>query len=678
MHDFLAPSGILFTTLLKLETGSNPRFDLKPLKLPQSVMNRLFEKSVNDDLCGAIFTEFHLSDDGTAEKATVDIYASAVSYYLLALFSYVIHPLNRKNDFWSDSAHWFLKLLSGYFEFFMPSPTDTGSNVLALPSLLNHIAETTPLPGLMYRTRMPDLERSLSMTKLFTEFFVESLLVPISLDSSKLPVNGPSLDHIRVVRLFLRHLHSVAVERPIQTQAHDRLTFNSPSHTNFQQTLRLYDEFYQIFMASTLHTPLLNFFSLSILNWPNEMPLRVIVECWLTYLQPWRIKPAPTGVVGESEIHRDILTWQNFIETNFVFYTQIFQNLLPHLLRMDPCLIANCSIIFRIGKVYAVSPILKSLLKECEQKFSGLNNLSIEARDYKPLFCTGIEQAAARLVGTCIQAVRRLKNNSSESEPVVDASFWKSLFSNSIGDENAFDIGRSYSSMGGGSPFARSPGGNKMSVIRQLEEAISNWCLLFDVDRAAIERSLQPDHSRGCSNEEDDQYPDHIMGAFGPELTAKGRWQIITGRKKFSYTFAGDPDLQPVKSFEFAFLVQLFLTISNFLNEKYRYKIEKIHNREDWLCNFIKLCFIAGPLKFSPQKMAPQKSAKLRSNKFTFCPHVSLRFMASYYSLMYFVLSILLCHFLMPTWLVCLFASLVIAFFIIFCSKIAPNEINTS
>ena len=674
IHDFLSPSGTMISIMLKLESSSNPRFDLKPLKLPESVMNRLLKKCANDELCGSLITEFHFSDDGT-EKATFDIYASAVSYYLLALFSYIIHPLNRKNDFWFDSSHWFLKLLYGYFEFFMPSPSSDSSNVFALSNMLNHITETTPMPGLMYRTRMPEVEVSISMTKLFTECFVEMLLVPISVDASKLPINGPSLDHIRVVRSFLRHLHSVVMESAIQPQPRDRLSLSSPGQTNFQQTLRLYEEFYHVFMASTLHTPLLNFFSLSILNWPNEMPLRVIVECWLTYLQPWRIKPLSTSVIADNEVHQEIATWQSFIETNLVFYTQIFQNLLPHLLRMDPCLLVNCSIIFRIGKVFAAHSVLKSIIKENEHKLCGLNTLNNQTANYKPMFCTGIIQAVGRLLETCIQALGKLKNNSPEKETESDTSFWKSLFSPSMGDENAFDFGRNCNNSFG-SPYLQSPDGSKMSLIRQLEEAINSWCALFDIDRVQLEKSLQLDH-KSCSPEED-IYPEHVMGEFGPELTAKGRWQIITGKRKFIYTFAGDPDLQPVKSFEFAFLVRLCVALSNFLNEKYKFKIEKIYNREDWLCNLIKFFFIAGPLKFSPQKMAPQKSAKLRSNKFTYSPHLTLRFMASYYTLIYFVISILLCHFLMPSWLICLLASALIGCGILFSSTIGSAEIDTS
>ncbi|WP_411024518.1 hypothetical protein, partial [Salmonella sp. s57936] len=50
------------------------------------------------------------------------------------------------------------------------------------------------------------------------------------------------------------------------------------------------------------------------------------------------------------------------------------------------------------------------------------------------------------------------------------------------------------------------------------------------------------------------QLPHCIQSENGPGLTDLGRRQIINGRRRFEIEYQGDPELQPIRSYENAFL----------------------------------------------------------------------------------------------------------------------------
>jgi len=82
--------------------------------------------------------------------------------------------------------------------------------------------------------------------------------------------------------------------------------------------------------------------------------------------------------------------------------------------------------------------------------------------------------------------------------------------------------------------------------------------------------------SRGSDTNEED------VGAEGL-MTPLRRYKIITKQLKPAYSYQGDPDLQPIRSYEVTFLVRLFFQISTMFNDKYGHDIQQLYERDDLL-----------------------------------------------------------------------------------------------
>lgn len=66
----------------------------------------------------------------------------------------------------------------------------------------------------------------------------------------------------------------------------------------------------------------------------------------------------------------------------------------------------------------------------------------------------------------------------------------------------------------------------------------------------------------------DKQLPDCVASEDGLVLTDAGRLQIINGLRRFDIQYQGDPELQPIRSYENALLVRMFFKLSRLLNDK--------------------------------------------------------------------------------------------------------------
>jgi sphingomyelin phosphodiesterase 4 len=120
----------------------------------------------------------------------------------------------------------------------------------------------------------------------------------------------------------------------------------------------------------------------------------------------------------------------------------------------------------------------------------------------------------------------------------------------------------------------------------------------------------------------------------GIMLTDKGRYQIIQGIRHFDILHSGDPELQPIRSFECAAIVQRMYKLAKTINEKYSPKLEQIYNRQDFISRALislssgveKVHYVDTPI------VVPEHTPPVRHIK----PVVSLRFIGSYYFLGYF------------------------------------------
>ncbi|CAJ0929552.1 unnamed protein product [Ranitomeya imitator] len=132
------------------------------------------------------------------------------------------------------------------------------------------------------------------------------------------------------------------------------------------------------------------------------------------------------------------------------------------------------------------------------------------------------------------------------------------------------------------------------------------------------------------------QLPDFIQNENGVCLTALGRQQIINGLRKFDLQYYGDPELQPIRSYENATLVRFLYQLSSVLNERFGSTLASLCRRQDFLGKFCSYHLSSKPIG----RMSPMPSSNTYDPT---VPRIRLRFFANYRVLMYLLLFYFVC-----------------------------------
>lgn len=155
----------------------------------------------------------------------------------------------------------------------------------------------------------------------------------------------PSSEFIRVVRILVKQLHSFGNVADL-----DNTTMSSLRHL----------------AQPMMNTQMYTFLRGIIARWPLDSSFSVVLELWLSYIQPWRyiynrMISSPTSPIM-IEIHK---RYETFITENMISYTQIFVQLLPRFERLDFSSIKNVHMMYRLTKVFGQSN-LSTILRNIE------------------------------------------------------------------------------------------------------------------------------------------------------------------------------------------------------------------------------------------------------------------------------------------------------------------------
>ena len=70
-------------------------------------------------------------------------------------------------------------------------------------------------------------------------------------------------------------------------------------------------------------------------HWPHDASFRLVLETWLSYIQPWRYTVTAISARGRTGGDPEVAVvdrrWQNFIAENVLQYTVVLRQLLPNL-----------------------------------------------------------------------------------------------------------------------------------------------------------------------------------------------------------------------------------------------------------------------------------------------------------------------------------------------------------
>ncbi|XP_030073739.1 sphingomyelin phosphodiesterase 4 isoform X3 [Microcaecilia unicolor] len=468
----------------------------------------------------------------------------------------------------------------------------------------------------------------------------------------------PTEEHVLVVRLLVKHLHGFANSlKPEQV---------SPSaHSHATSPL---EEFKRIVIPRFLQQKLYVFLQHCFGHWPLDASFRAVLEMWLSYLQPWRYSPEKPLPSTESPNRAVTEKWVPFVQENLLMYTKLFQGYLNRALRTDLVSAKNALMVFRVAKVFA-QPNLADIIQKGEQLFLEPEHIiphrqhrvflspslggsflsswppaitdasfkvkshvySLEGQDcqYKQMFGPEVRVLVLRLSQLIAQAKQTAKSISDHSsEAVANQSFFSWLGFGSP------DLNGSYT----GNDLDEVGHDTIRKTDEYLEKALEYLCQIFRLNTTQLTQ-LMASVSASQDKNGKKQLPDCMMSESGMVLTPLGRYQIINGLRRFEIEYQGDPELQPIRSYENAMLVRWLFRFSSAINERFAGKMQALCSRQDFLGSF---CRYHLDSSFSTEK-SRQSPVMCRNLTVAQKPRIRLRFLASYRTL----LSLFLIFFIM-------------------------------
>ncbi|XP_066958280.1 sphingomyelin phosphodiesterase 4 isoform X3 [Macrobrachium rosenbergii] len=470
----------------------------------------------------------------------------------------------------------------------------------------------------------------------------------------------PSSDHVRVVRMLIKHLHFFSNSaKSAQPSPLDDLRKNL--WTMYRKSL------YQFLCHTFSH-------------WPLDSSFRLVLETWLSYVQPWRYTEyasttrAPSPASIELETQRVVEgKWKVYIAENLLFYTLLFYHLVCRLFRLDLSAPKNAQILFRVTKVYSQGSLC-SYIREIEvaledphfmhrtligapqalgshSTFSGLAGDHFPARSLASVARAHISEmegpsysymamfspSNVTMMESLLRHIRRAHEAVSSEQHqqammtnsmnnITDASnktgWWcavKKFFETSCPSEDdtaAEDIRKTVIHLDNAQ--------RQLSTIYNLP-VLASLDFTQNVTRASISQDgFDSPFKRPA---DDPSSPQRINTDKGPVLTDYGRYQLLTGFRRLDLKYEGDPDLKPICTYEVAFLVRWLYALSVLMNSKYGQKMKELYFRGDLVGFFLRLLLKAPETVFELHKnSAGSPHSRVKKD---LPPRLSLRFQAS-------------------------------------------------
>nr|XP_054535729.1 sphingomyelin phosphodiesterase 4 isoform X3 [Pan troglodytes] len=483
---------------------------------------------------------------------------------------------------------------------YLPGPVKASIQECILPDspLYHNKVQFTPTGGLGLNLALNPFEYYIfffALSLITQKVFVEMWLHHYSLEMYQKMQSPhtkesftPTEEHMLVVRLLLKHLHAFANSlKPEHT---------SPSaHSHASSPL---EEFKRAAVPRFVQQKRYLFLEHCFGHWPLDASFRAVLEMWLSYLQPWRYAPDKQASGSDSQPRCVSEKWAPFVQENLLMYTKLFVGFLNRALRTDLVSPKHVLMVFRVAKVFA-QPNLAEMIQKGEQLFlepelviphrqhrlftaptftgSFLSPwppavtdasfkvkshvYSLEGQDckYTPMFGPEVRTLVLRLAQLITQAKHTAKSISDQcAESPAGHSFLSWLGFSSM-DTNGSYTANDLDEMGQDSV---------RKTDEYLEKALEYLRQIFRLSEAQLRQFTL---ALGTTQDENGkkQLPDCIVGEDGLILTPLGRYQIISGLRRFEIEYQGDPELQPIWSYEIASLVRTLFRLSSAINHRF-------------------------------------------------------------------------------------------------------------
>ncbi|EDV92548.1 sphingomyelin phosphodiesterase 4 isoform X1 [Drosophila grimshawi] len=443
----------------------------------------------------------------------------------------------------------------------------------------------------------------------------------------------PSSDFVRGVRTLVKQIHFFANAAHVD---------HSPLCALRKQSLTMVKVSIYGFLCSLID------------RWPLDSSLSVVLELWLSYIQPWRYtlgsnNHRTVGVLYEPPITN---AFDGFIMDNLIVYTHIFMLLLPRFERLDYTVYRNAYMLHRLVKTFSQQDLVQRLQRferlhtghnygvDSPQRQVNMLNKSLNnsynaqwnpsvSSDMPKLFSESmhmkihnflylISMVRNSVLTNIISALRKEILERQRSE-----GYLKNLFKKFIGESSQDELTLR--------DISRIP-----EVLRQCIDA---FCRTFDVDQESLSmhESLQTEASPTASpSSQNFSFFDPNNSINSSKLTPM---QMSLNASNMLDTV--DPALLPIKSNEIKPLVKVLHIISESINERFGSRLEACYEREDFFGKLARQMLCA-PMT---EKWFEKSSGNVEFYEKQLPARVSLRPLASISSLCLMAISLCFGHF---------------------------------
>ncbi|XP_071093679.1 sphingomyelin phosphodiesterase 4-like isoform X2 [Haliotis cracherodii] len=674
LRRFLAPDSRLLNLIYRLQGEIYLSYEF-PFKYLPAPTRQMIEEGLMP-----VFLVNKIQSQGLTGQTFLSL--SAFEYFLFHLAYCLVNPAHSSPTWANLYDYLYPNIIDSYIGYYLPldnktippmpnvpSPVRSPVSHYTVPSSYNSHSVSPSTTPPRHRTRpslfksgfiavqkphvqgSPVLDhseaetwRSETLLQVLAEFWLNQN--PVDTEKTSFPHASfdsymPSLNQVKMVRLLVKYLHFFTNSAPN--------VITSPYQTAIHPPM---EEFKRTAVPQILQKKMYNFLGYAFERWPLDSSFRMVLETWLSYIQPWRYTE-PNQYYQSKDPHRPDPTdlrdkrvddrWCQFIEDNLLFYTVMFQHFLPRVFRLDLSSPQCAYMLYRVTKVLCLPNLAEMIFRGESWSYRAtrmpmsdlgasylssdhlpphllpslpphLADLEAPGFQYVPLFGERMHSQIGELIHQLILAREAIATQQATPKPRRRGfgAWLASIF---------FDSNR-YSEIN-----------DTKKLLLHLNQSLKNLSEIFKITLPddLQDMTLPTDVSLQNSLLTEPTTPDCIETNHGPVLTEHGKYQVVNGMRKFDITYQGDPDLQPIRSFENATLVRILHQFCSFINCQFCGQINSLYCRQDLVGRMAEV-YLAPPLR--PHHMLKSPTSKTTAEALR-QPRLSLRFLASYQTLIY-------------------------------------------
>ncbi|GAB6026515.1 sphingomyelin phosphodiesterase 4, neutral membrane (neutral sphingomyelinase-3) [Chamberlinius hualienensis] len=386
----------------------------------------------------------------------------------------------------------------------------------------------------------------------------------------------PTNSHVRLARMLIKHIHYFV-------------------NNALPVGIGSFDDFKKSIIPQMLQKKMYTFIKHLFDHWPLDASFKLVLELWLSYIQPWRyVNSRPVSLSTEEKDRVVLSHWQPFVEENVMFYSIFFQKMIQRLLRVDLTSFKNASMLQRLCKVFS-QPNLCQLIRVAESLLiesmfrilptSNVSNRSLLARAAcEAGHAAAIKQHIIELEGPNYNYIPMFGERASLQIKHIIMKITKGrdamnfIKSKSTRKEKGW-FGKLFSISLDYTPVVTKSEEEK--TANYLDYGSTQLSYIFQIqmeDLPSIERF-------DCSDSFADtrQFQESSMDISDADLSVNRCIEILNKTRKPVMEFTGDPDLQIIRSYEIAPLVRILHQLSTVINQQFSADIQHVYGRSDFV-----------------------------------------------------------------------------------------------